>query len=290
MSVNCCLNNKNFAITVLNNKQTHKPGFRCLCDGKDSGIQQSASAAINNTYKQVFGNNKTEYSGMAVIGFDDEVIVNELLADILFIPIFIHLDARILIVVSQIGVLCEGCGAGPGYLSTFITKYKNKQSLFVQSIEDKCNLDIYDGEINLYHHEETTPDKIWKSINILKKYDGITLFGINNSYVQQELDKLRKNNSITCTSNQWNNIDLLNPVFERHIKSRKIANAFSDWKKLFTDWYEQTNTIIQFPTILYQIYPDNYQFQEKELGAWRAMFRATGCINITPFTKKRAYN
>ncbi|PKC50135.1 hypothetical protein RhiirA1_487274, partial [Rhizophagus irregularis] len=31
----------------------------------------------------------------------------------------------------------------------------------------------------------------------------------------------------------------------------------------------------------------NYQFQEKELGAWRAIFRASGCINITPFTKKQ---
>ena len=127
MSVNCCLNNKNFAITILNNKQTHKSGFRCLCDGKDSGIQQSVSAAINNTYNQVFGN-KTEYSEMAIISFDDEAIVNELLADILFISIFIHLNARILIVVSQIDIsFCESyCDADSGYLSTLITKYKNK--------------------------------------------------------------------------------------------------------------------------------------------------------------------
>jgi len=99
---------------------------------------------------------------MAIISFDDEAIVNELLADILFISIFIHLNARILIVVSQISVsFCEGCcGVSSGYLSTLIIKYKNKQSLFTQSIEDKCNLDIYDEEINLYYHEETTPNKI----------------------------------------------------------------------------------------------------------------------------------
>src|SRR5438045_9510307 len=54
MSVNCCLNNKNFAITVLNNKETHKPGFRCLCDGIDSGIQPSSTAAINNTYNTIY--------------------------------------------------------------------------------------------------------------------------------------------------------------------------------------------------------------------------------------------
>ena len=149
MSVNCCLNNKNFAITVLNDKQTHSPGFHCLCDGKDSGIQQSATAAINNTYNQIF-DNKTKYSGLAVMGFDDEMIINELIVDISFIPIFIRLD-KILIVVSKIGIsFQEGfCGAGPGYLSTLVAKYQDKQSLFVQSIEDECNLDIYNEGINI---------------------------------------------------------------------------------------------------------------------------------------------
>jgi len=91
------------------------------------------------------------------MGFDDEVIVHELLSDILFVSIYIHLD-RILIVVSQIDVSdCENCGgAGPGYLSTLVTKYKGKQSFFVQSIEDKCNLDIYYEGISQYHNEEIT--------------------------------------------------------------------------------------------------------------------------------------
>src|SRR5207248_9361757 len=144
---------------------------------------------INNTYNQFFGN-KTEYSGMVVMGFDDETITHELLSDISFVPIFIRIN-RILIVVSQIGISSlEGCyGAGPGFLSTLITKYKDKQSLFVQSIEDKCNLDIYDGDINQYHNEEITPNEIWKSINIHKKLDGVVLFGITSLYVQQELEK-----------------------------------------------------------------------------------------------------
>ena len=61
MSVNCCLNNKNFAITILNDEQTQNPCFRCVCDGEDSGTQASASSAINNTYNKIFGN-KTKYS------------------------------------------------------------------------------------------------------------------------------------------------------------------------------------------------------------------------------------
>ncbi|UZO14037.1 uncharacterized protein OCT59_005508 [Rhizophagus irregularis] len=92
---------------------------------------------------------------------------------------------RILIVVSQIGISSHKgyYGAGLEFLSTLITKYKGKQSLFIQSIEDNCNLDVYDGDINQYHNEGITPDEIWKSINILNKFDGAALFGITNSYI-----------------------------------------------------------------------------------------------------------
>ncbi|RGB24287.1 hypothetical protein C1646_773318 [Rhizophagus diaphanus] len=159
----------------------HNPYFHCICDGKDSGTQQSATAAINNMYSQIFSN-KTKYSGLAVMEFDNEAIVHELVADISFIPIFIRLD-QILIVISKIGVSSrEGCyGASPRYLSTLITKYADKRSLF-----------------------DTTPNKIWETISILKKYDGATLFGITDYNIQQiltELNKLEKSkNLITCTN------------------------------------------------------------------------------------------
>ena len=126
MSVNCHLNNKDFVITVLNDGQTQNPCFSCVCDSKYSGIQESASVAINNVYNQIFGN-KTRYSGLIVMGFDNETIVHELVADVSFFPIFIRLD-KILIVVSKIGVSSrKGCySAGLGYLSTLITKYAGK--------------------------------------------------------------------------------------------------------------------------------------------------------------------
>ncbi|GBC15681.2 hypothetical protein GLOIN_2v1767205 [Rhizophagus irregularis DAOM 181602=DAOM 197198] len=247
MSVNCCLNSKNFAITILNDEQTQNPCFRCVCDGKDSGIQASASAAINNMYIQIFGNKTTKYSGLIVMGFDNEAIVRELVADVSFIPIFICLD-KIIIVVSKIGGSSrEGYyGAGPGYFSTLITKYAGKQSLFVQSIEDECSLDIYNEGVKLYHNKNTTPNKIWETIDIHKKYDGVALFGITDPYVQQKLEELNKlekskleksKNLITCTSDNWENIDILNLIFEQNIKKRKIATStFSDWSNLFTNW------------------------------------------------------
>ncbi len=66
MSVNCCLNSKNFAITILNDEQSQNPCFRCVCDGKNSGTQASASLTINDMYNQIFGN-KTKYSGLIVM-------------------------------------------------------------------------------------------------------------------------------------------------------------------------------------------------------------------------------
>ena len=36
------------------------------------------------------------------------------------------------------------------------------------------------------------------------------------------------------------------------------------------------------------IYPIDYQIQDKELRAWKAMFKACGCTNVTPFTKEKS--
>ncbi|GES77642.1 hypothetical protein GLOIN_2v1797464 [Rhizophagus clarus] len=150
----------NFAIIILNDEQSQNSCFHCVCDSKDSGTQASAFLAINDTYNQIFGN-KTKYSGLNVMRFNNETIVYELLADVSFILIFICLD-KMLIVVSKIGILFqEGYyGAGPEYLFTLITKYASKQSLFVQSIKEECSLDIYNKDVKLYHNKNTTSNKI----------------------------------------------------------------------------------------------------------------------------------
>jgi hypothetical protein len=75
MCVSCNLNGKDFIITVLqNNENEYKPGFQCTCENISSKIEPYPSTAINSCYKEVFGT-KTEYSGIAVIGFEDEKII-----------------------------------------------------------------------------------------------------------------------------------------------------------------------------------------------------------------------
>ncbi|RIB20254.1 hypothetical protein C2G38_2179782 [Gigaspora rosea] len=51
---------------------------------------------------------------------------------------------------------------------------------------------------------------------------------------------------------------------------------------------EQNSSIIQFSLILQSIYPSEYQFHDKELRAWRAMFLACRCTNVTPISKKES--
>ncbi|RHZ55254.1 hypothetical protein Glove_417g28 [Diversispora epigaea] len=42
--------------------------------------------------------------------------------------------------------------------------------------------------------------------------------------------------------------------------------------------------------MLQKIYPIDYQLQDKEMRAWKAMFKACGCTNVTPFHLNRYHH
>jgi len=87
MRISCNLNGKDFTITVVqNNKNKYKPGFLCTCESISSEIEPYPSTAVNSCYKKVFGT-KTEYSGVAVMGFEDKNIIQQLLEKVEFYPI-----------------------------------------------------------------------------------------------------------------------------------------------------------------------------------------------------------
>jgi len=46
--------------------------------------------------------------------------------------------------------------------------------------------------------------------------------------------------------------------------------------------------IIELHEQLDLLYPNGYIFSEREIRAWRAMLRATGCVNIIPFDKNES--
>ncbi|RHZ46345.1 hypothetical protein Glove_624g34 [Diversispora epigaea] len=171
-------------------------------------------------------------------------------------------------------------GAGGGF-SSIITKFWGKQSIILQQIKNNvCILDIYQELKKIIQYQDETPNNVWKKSGINKKFDGNDLFGITHPIIQSILQQ-PPNNCHICTPNEWNNFDILQQAFDHHIKPRKITTTILlDWKKLFDDWLLQKSTIIQIPKWLQKIYPDNYQICEKELHAWKAMFKSCGCSNV----------
>lgn len=289
MCVKCNLNSKDFIITVVkNNKNQQKPGFRCTCENVSSEIEPYPSTAINSCYKKVF-NTKTEYSGIAIMGFEDKSIIQQLIYKVEFFPIFLWIE-RFLVVISGLGYSSKNgyYGAGMGFISSFITRFRSAQHLFLLKIENnQCLLEIYQDTKIIQKFVGFTPDDVWKKVGILKNFSGSYIFGITHESTQQLLNS-ENNNAVTCLPDEWNDIEKLTKVFDRHIKSRKIPNTMINWTSLFNNWYKQYSTVILFPSVLFKIYPEDYKFQDKELRAWRAMFKACGCSDVTPFLYKKS--
>ncbi|CAG8591634.1 19940_t:CDS:2, partial [Racocetra fulgida] len=72
------LNQEEFIIQVVGNNR--KPGYVCELD-IEAIIYSTSSAAINETYNKLF-NTKTRFSGPSVLGFNNEIIVEQLQAEI----------------------------------------------------------------------------------------------------------------------------------------------------------------------------------------------------------------
>ena len=75
----------------------------------------------------------------------------------------------------------------------------------------------------------------------------------------------------------------MNSLYEYHLKRRTIVGI--NWFQLFKQW-EFSGNIIEISTILKELYPKNYQFNDREMQAWSSMLKAAGCTDITPFNSE----
>ena len=180
MRVSCELNGKNFVISIVQNTTSpFEPGFVCTCKEKSTEVSSSASTAITTLYQEIFGR-KTEYSGPAIMGFYNDQIIEKLMQDVTFFPIYLKIQS-FLVVVSNIGYSKNNgyYGAGNGFTSSLITKFQGKSSLFVQQIKNNtCILDIYHESKIVTKYKDETTTIVWKKCGIKKKFDGCKLFGI----------------------------------------------------------------------------------------------------------------
>ncbi|PKY13180.1 hypothetical protein RhiirB3_424944 [Rhizophagus irregularis] len=138
MRVSCELNGEIFIISIVQNTTT-----------------------ITTLYQEIFGK-RTEYSGPAIMGFYNDQIIERLLQDVTFFPIYIKIQS-FLVVVSNIGYSKNnGCrGAGNGFTSSILTKFQKKHSFVSQRIENNtCILRIYYESNIVAQFEDETPTNV----------------------------------------------------------------------------------------------------------------------------------
>ena len=278
------LNKREFIITiVIGNKDNNEylPSYICQCDTIVETANDPTNA-ISKVYSKVFAT-ETRYSGLSIMGWNDENIIKNLYEDVSFIPQSFLLE--------KIKIFIYGAGyssnedwfcAGPGYKSSLLYKFNgNKQALFVSKIEEdfSCTLEIYQDQILKRTIRDKNPIGVWKTSGLLKKFNGNQLFGIDN----HEIQSLNIKQKIpTCSLQEWENYSIMESLFDFHLRRRTIANI--DWYKLFVKWDKQESSLIELYNELQIIYGKKYEFNIRELRAWHAFLRATGAHNVTPWS------
>jgi len=178
------LNQKHFIVRIVRNLiNPNMPGFICEGEGVDSGILSSSSTAINIIYERVFGKSKTRYPGPTILGFHDSYMIQQILQDVDFRPFTFHLH-NLRIFVASISLNSNG----EGFASCFVHKYKQKQSLFWQKIENQSfSISIFqDGKL-VTQFQDTTASLVWNQTQLLCHLNGSDLFGIDNPHVQLKI-------------------------------------------------------------------------------------------------------
>ena len=275
------INNKYFYTQVLegNEKHENQPGYRCQVGLKLSDIEEASSPAITSLYKRVCQNNSTKFSGPQVLGWDDSNILEQSLTGIEFRPFLIKFD-KYIIYITALGEVNKA-GAGIGYTAMFASEHLGKYAKYVQRIDvDGCHIDIYQDGILEQHFIGATPNEVWTISKKLKKFRGTQLFGLEHPLTNQVLSKQQ---IPKCDETFWHNKDIMNHIYNHYLRRQTISKI--QWHEFFINWKNDPCTIIEFYSSITALYPSQYTFKDRELRAWKAMLKAVGCHEITPFTK-----
>lgn len=272
------LNGNDFFLRVIKGAN-NLPEYYCISDQVEA-IEASPTKAISTVYANIF-NNSTRYSGHAIMGWNDENILEKLKNDVEFFPITCSFGKY------KIFLYAIGCSsyeewnhAGPGFKSSIIHTFEKQQGIFVSQIENKhCVVEIYQGCQLKKKFIGISPDDVWKNTGLIQQYNGTQLFGLASSVIQQII---RKYQVPTCKLKNWQDESIMETLFNYHLKKRTLANI--NWRQFFISWAESDVTIIDLKSHLKTIYSHNYNFDEREFRAWKAMLHASGCTNVTPWS------
>ena len=170
MHVSFVLNQRQFFIRVVKSEENPlQPGFICVSGSETSRVCLTPSQAVNSVYHVIFGK-KTAYSGPAILGLNDENIVQKLLNGVRFRPIFIKIE-NFIVVVSEIG--------NKRFTSSILTKKSQRTLALQRMVNDIFTLDFYKGDQILCHYEDKSADSVWAQAGITMHLDSATLYGFN---------------------------------------------------------------------------------------------------------------
>ena len=153
--------------------------------------------------------------------------------------------------------------AGPGFKASIIHTFEKQQGIFVSQIENEhCIVEIYQDSQLKKRVIGISSDDVWQKTGLIQQYNGIQLFGLDNSIIQQLIKTYRVP---ICELKDWQNQSVMKPIFDYHLKKRTLADI--NWHQFFISWAESDVTIIDLKSHLKTIYPHNYSFGERELRA-----------------------
>jgi hypothetical protein len=119
--------------------------------------------------------------------------------------------------------------AEPGYKSSLLYKFGDKQVLFVSKIEETlCTIEVYQDQKLQIIFTSKNPVDVWKNLDFIKKFNGNQLFGIDNNAIKSLNQKQKRS---TCLSQEWKDDFIIKLLFDFHLKRRTIVDI--NWHQLF---------------------------------------------------------
>ncbi|RHZ80989.1 hypothetical protein Glove_130g137 [Diversispora epigaea] len=289
------LNNNPFIIHIVRHIHSPlQPGYICEGRGQSSSVAESASAAITSVYQLVFGT-RTKYAGLSYLGLEQAETVQKLLEGVTFRPFIIEIENfSVFISWFDVKTKLNRNKIDQKYSASLFYKYKKKQSVFFQQANKNLfSITIYQVSQVVTKFEDFSPNAVWHQTQVLKSIPGDILFARNHSITLQKLNQLQQILLLQipneCTIVDWNNQEIMKHLFRLHLK-KAVRGSYEEWNKIFQSWIQQKSNIIELYTHIEKTYNSNYKYTERELRAWRAIFCAAGCTNITPFDNKISKN
>jgi len=84
------------------------------------------------------------------------------------------------------------------------------------------------------------PTDVWSKIDHKPEFNANELFGIDNEYTQALISQLQ---IPSCTSEEWDDVFLLQRIFEYHLKKRTKSDI--NWIGFIENWKNQQGEIIE---------------------------------------------